>query len=224
MNRIHVLAAGAALAFGLGISGSAQATAMFATATLDVLNDGAFTPVPNGLRYETDWLALDGGPVTVNDGDTLTIDIDFVGGRLIMVDLDQPPTERLQWIRLRSTLDTSFGTTGNSGGIVSDVELLGVTGDFDSGELANNHICNITGAAGVVCQAPSGDTWGDITDGAIAFRGMRLTFDPTASSVDVDQVKFRIVADNVDVPEPATLALFGLALVGIGAARRRRRA
>ena len=102
--------------------------------------------------------------------------------------------------------------------------LLGVTGDFDSGELANNHICNITGAAGVVCQAPSGDTWGDITDGAIAFRGMRLTFDPTASSVDVDQVKFRIVADNVDVPEPATLALFGLALVGIGAARRRRRA
>lgn len=204
----------------LRVSIAAIALAAAAPASAAVLyseNFDSYTPALNFVAFNAPGMVSDGTVDVVSSG---SFSIDCIGGAGNCLDLDGS-TGNSGVFSFTMTLDAgdyelSYQFSGNQRGGANDDLQYALTG-FAPGSLAG--IIGL-GNFDITPDAAFSERLGAFT----LFSEQTLTFSWSTSSND----NIGPVLDNIlltgsdqDVPEPAMLGLFGLGLIGIGAARRR---
>ncbi|MDA0991922.1 MAG: PEP-CTERM sorting domain-containing protein [Verrucomicrobia bacterium] len=124
-----------------------------------------------------------------------------------------------RWEALGAPEDTTvardFSTTFTLGTFNVNLSILTNNTGFEYGQVIDDFAVDLDD--GLIDFAASGDILGTCS-GTVPLTGCGRLGTNDTSSYDVsDDVKFRFSA----IPEPGTAALFGLGLLGLGAARRR---
>lgn len=109
--------------------------------------------------------------------------------------------------------------------------------DFDAGCYNNAPSCqllkyelrdlvgNLLASSSSLDTTPSGaNSHADVVLNTSYYSGFVLTWGPDAYNLGLDNIRFETRGTSISVPEPASLALLGLGLAGLGVARRWRRA
>lgn len=159
-------------------------------------------------------------PVTIANGDTVTLNVTFANNKALTV-YDSGSSESV-FLWLTGNDNNSIFTINNI-----DLQFQG----FSSTGGAGSHYTKPTESSG---QAHIGATFFDfLTAGqSVTFSGYSLSF--TVGNIQKSPYTYNgvwiitggrnTVGDAQQLPEPATLALTGLALAGLGAVRSRRNA
>lgn len=187
--------------------------------TVDLATQGTFT----ANSYSSPAAISLGAPMIVASGGSLDVWIDFLGSQALkLTDIvaGPPPQEQMASIRFGGLFMGS-----------ADVSLL-LTGVFGDPLLQPNpdlQPCNSAG--GTFCNTGG---FGDLVNGTnayVGFDGFHVTYTNTSGgTATLSDISFQFSGESVQrataaaLPEPGTLAIFGIGLAGFAFARRRKAA
>ena len=161
-------------------------------------------------------------PLTLNVGDTARINVAFENGEQLQISDDD---------NLLAAIG-NLNVVGGSGSInvISDMEVLftGTTGDV------LNPLMSGVAPSGSGPNALSSIESGNITNSVFSAQGLRIDFEVVSATAGIPEEfnnmtlsLFRAATmqiNSANIPEPTTLALFGLGLAGLAYTRRRKAA
>ena len=164
-----------------------------------------------GVYWESQLISIN--PVLVSEGDTINIGFEFLDGQSLEV-LDGSYNKGREIVQFRQVSDSA------SNGSDTTVSFTGVAGD-----LIDPGIFSSSGTASFL----NGTVGSNMTNTSFYFHDIHFNTEITRldnGTEELSLIKLTIGASEITthtaVPEPATLALFGLGFAGIGLARKRK--